>query len=674
MLITLIILAVSAAFFISGKVRSDIVALCALIALLLSHILTPAEALSGFSNSVVIMMVGLFIVGGAIFQTGLAKMISSKLLKLAGKSELKLFLLVMLVTSAIGAFVSNTGTVALMLPIVVSMAANAGMSSGRFLMPLAFASSMGGMMTLIGTPPNLVIQDALTGAGYEPLSFFSFLPVGLICVAVGIIVLLPLTKLFLSDKGRKDEKSATGKSLSELVKEYGLTDNLFRLRAASGSSVSGKTVVDLDLRNRYGLNLMEVRRGEGSQHRFLKTVTQKLASSDTVFEEGDVLYVSGNVNSVSQFAEDFSLEMMDGHSVESTSAAAQGNSLDFYDIGIAEIVLMPSSGIINRTVKDAGFRDKFNVNVLGIRRKKEYILNDLGKEKLHGGDVLLVQGAWDDIGRLSREEADWVVLGQPMEQAAKVTLDYKAPVAGLIMVMMIAMMVFDFIRVEPVTAVLIAAVLMVLTGCLRNVEAAYKTINWETIVLFAAMLPMSLALEKTGVSELISGSLVNSLGSYGPLALMAGIYFTTSLLTMFISNTVTAVLMAPIALQSAVQIGISPVPLLFGVTVAASMCFASPFSTPPNALVMPAGQYTFMDYIKVGLPLQIIMGIVMVLVLPLLSLHDVAQLADVAAPGVVAEFLDGVGVYLLDRLAGLLAYLLDEMVDKHRNVLPSLSQ
>ena len=618
MLITLIILAVSAAFFISGKVRSDIVALCALIALLLSHILTPAEALSGFSNSVVIMMVGLFIVGGAIFQTGLAKMISSKLLKLAGKSELKLFLLVMLVTSAIGAFVSNTGTVALMLPIVVSMAANAGMSSGRFLMPLAFASSMGGMMTLIGTPPNLVIQDALTGAGYEPLSFFSFLPVGLICVAVGIIVLLPLTKLFLSDKGRKDEKSATGKSLSELVKEYGLTDNLFRLRAASGSSVSGKTVVDLDLRNRYGLNLMEVRRGEGSQHRFLKTVTQKLASSDTVFEEGDVLYVSGNVNSVSQFAEDFSLEMMDGHSVESTSAAAQGNSLDFYDIGIAEIVLMPSSGIINRTVKDAGFRDKFNVNVLGIRRKKEYILNDLGKEKLHGGDVLLVQGAWDDIGRLSREEADWVVLGQPMEQAAKVTLDYKAPVAGLIMVMMIAMMVFDFIRVEPVTAVLIAAVLMVLTGCLRNVEAAYKTINWETIVLFAAMLPMSLALEKTGVSELISGSLVSSLGSYGPLALMAGIYFTTSLLTMFISNTVTAVLMAPIALQSAVQIGISPVPLLFGVTVAASMCFASPFSTPPNALVMPAGQYTFMDYIKVGLPLQIIMGIVMVLVLPLL--------------------------------------------------------
>jgi len=211
-----------------------------------------------------------------------------------------------------------------------------------------------------------------------------------------------------------------------------------------------------------------------------------------------------------------------------------------------------------------------------------------------------------------------VVLGQPLAEAAKVTLDYKAPVAAAIMVLMVAMMVFDFIPVAPVTAVMIAGILMVLTGCFRNVEAAYKTINWESIVLIAAMLPMSLALEKTGASEYISNTLVSGLGSYGPIALMAGIYFTTSLMTMFISNTATAVLLAPIALQSAMQIGVSPVPFLFAVTVGASMCFASPFSTPPNALVMPAGQYTFMDYVKVGLPLQIIMGIVMIFVLPLI--------------------------------------------------------
>ena len=644
MLITIIILVLSAVFFVNGKVRSDIVALCALIALLIFQILTPDEALSGFSNSVVIMMIGLFVVGGAIFQTGLAKMISSRILKLAGTSEIRLFLLVMLVTSAIGAFVSNTGTVALMLPIVVSLAMSAGMNPSRLLMPLAFASSMGGMMTLIGTPPNLVIQNTLTSAGLEPLSFFSFLPVGIVCVIVGTLVLMPLSKWFLSKKGQKDDNKRSGKSLKQLVNEYGLSSNLFRLQVIKDSRLLGKTIIDLDIRRKYGLNIMEVRRGDASQHRFLKTITQKFAAPDTMLQAEDILYVTGEFDKVQLFAEDFLLEILGDHATEETQSAT--NSLDFYDIGIAEIVLMPASNLINQTIKEAGFRDKFNVNVLGIRRKKEYLLQDLGNERIHSGDVLLVQGTWnniarlskedsdwvvlgqplaeaakvtlDYIARLSKEDSDWVVLGQPLAEAAKVTLDYKAPVAAAIMVLMVVMMVFDFIPVAPVTAVMIAGILMVLTGCFRNVEAAYKTINWESIVLIAAMLPMSLALEKTGASEYISNTLVNGLGSYGPVALMAGIYFTTSLMTMFISNTATAVLLAPIALQSAIQIGVSPVPFLFAVTVGASMCFASPFSTPPNALVMPAGQYTFMDYVKVGLPLQIIMGIVMIFVLPLI--------------------------------------------------------
>ena len=617
MLTTIIILIVAVAFFVSGKLRSDVVALCALVGLLVFQILTPEEALSGFSNSVVIMMAGLFVVGGGIVQTGLAKMMSSRLLKLAGNSELKLFLLIMFATAGIGAFVSNIATVALMLPIVVGMAASTGVGARRLLMPMAFASSMGGMMTLIGTPPNLVIQNALTSEGFAPLSFFSFLPVGIVCLAVGIVVLLPLSKFYLSGRRRHDEDSRSGKSLGQLVKEYGLSSNLFRLRVPSGANVVGETISKLDVYRRFGLNILELRRSTSSQHRFLKTVTQKLASPDSVINSGDVLYVSGNAEDVSRFAQECNMELMDGHTTEETAGKVD-NKLAFYDIGIAEILITPNSGIINQKVKDVGFRDKYNLNVLGVRRKKDYILQDIGRERIHGGDVLLVQGTWHDVGRLSKEEADWVVLGQPLDEAAKVTLDYKAPVAAAILVMMVVMMVFDFIPVAPVTAVIIAGILMVLTGCFRNVEAAYKTINWETIVLFAAMLPMSLALEKTGASEYISGTLVSGLGAYGPFALMAGVYFTTSLMTMFISNTVTAVLMAPIALQSAVQIGVSPVPFLFAVTVAASMCFASPFSTPPNALVMPAGQYTFMDYVKVGLPLQVVMGGVMVFVLPLL--------------------------------------------------------
>lgn len=617
MWITIAILVISAALFANGRIRSDIVALCALCALLVFQILTPAEALSGFSNSVVIMMVGLFVVGGAIFQTGLAKMISSRILKLAGKSETRLFLLVMLVTAGIGGFVSNTGTVALMLPIVVSLAASANLNASRLLMPLAFASSMG-LFTLIATPPNLVIHEQLVSGGYEGLSFFSFFPVGIICVTVGTLVLLPLTKWFLSKKGGKDSKKGQqNKSLNELVKEYGLSDNLYRLKVVHTSLLKGKTIIDLDIRRQYGLNVIEVRRGVSSQHRFLKgTPPQQITSPRTQLQPDDLLYVRGPRENVERFVVVYQLEMQDANASQEMNK--EGKVLDFYDVGIAEIVLMPSSKLINQTVSECGFRDKFNVNILGIRRNNEYIVRGIAERRVHSGDVLLVQGTWANISRLSQDDTEWVVLGQPLAEAAKVTLDYKAPIAAAIMVLMVCMMVFEFIPVAPVTAVIIAGLLMVLTGCFRNVEAAYKTINWESIVLIAAMMPMSMALEKTGASEYISNSLVSGLGVYGPFALMAGIYFTTSLMTMFISNTATAVLLAPIAMNSAIQIGVDPTPFLFAVAVAASMCFASPFSTPPNALVMPAGQYTFMDYIKVGLPLQIIMGIVMVFVLPLL--------------------------------------------------------
>ena len=613
MFITLIILAVTAAFFAVGKIRSDVVALCALILLMAFGILTPDEALSGFSNSVVIMMVGLFVVGGAIFQTGLAKMISGRIMKLAGDSELRLFLLVMAVTSAIGAFVSNTGTVALMLPIVVSLAAKAKVEAGRLLMPLAFASSMGGMLTLIGTPPNLVIQDALTAEGYEPLSFFSFTPVGLVCIAVGVVVLLPLSRMFLGKKGRADEGGRMkAKSLEQLVSEYRLADNLSRYMVGRGSSMAGKTMAELDIRNRYGLSVLELRRVTTRQKGLIRNVSQVPAGPKTVVQEGDVIYLTGEKEQAVRLAADYSL------STPPKDAAAGDDRLDFYDIGMAEIVLLPASSLVGRQVSEAGFRSKYGVNIMGIRRKGEYIMDGLAAVRLHAGDVLLVQGTWASISRLGNEEENWVVLGQPLEEAAKVTLDYKAPLAACIMLLMVAMMVFDFIPVAPVTAVMIAAVLMVLTGCFRSVEAAYKTINWESVVLIAAMMPMSVALEKTGASAAISHTLVSGLGGYGPYVLLAGIYFTTSLLTMFISNTATAVLMAPIAFASATEVGLSPYPFLFAVALGASMCFASPFSTPPNALVMQAGRYTFMDYVKVGLPLQIIMGVVMVFVLPLM--------------------------------------------------------
>ena len=630
MTITLIVLVITVAMFIWGRVRADIVALTALAALLVLGILTPAEALAGFSSPIVIMMIGLFVVGGAIMQTGLAKLTGNKLMALSRGNETITFLLVMLVTSFIGAFVSNTGTVALMMPIIMSLAAGSGMQSSRFLMPLAFAGSLGGMLTLIGTPPNLVIDEVLTAAGYQPLAFFSFFPVGIIVIAIGIIVLMPLSKIFLS-KSQGNKKKKNAKSLDDLVDEYRLLDNLHRYIVPSSRTsaardengnqldIVGKTLKELSIQKKYGVSIIEIRNEKKSRLGLVKDVNQNMAKSSSTIQVHDTLYIIGDEQKMQHFAQDYGLRKM------------KDVKIDFYDLGLTEIVVMPTSNFAGLRIGEANLRKRFGINVLGVKRGSsssssseggrggsEYITDNLIAAKLHVGDMLLVQGEWTNLAHLTADTTNWVVLDQPEKTADKVLLDYKAPVAAAIMLLMIAMMVFDFIPVAPVTAVIIAGLLTVFAGCFRNVEAAYKTINWESIVLIAAMMPMSTALEKTGASALVSQGLVDSLGAMGPTALLAGIYFTTSLMTMFISNTATAVLMAPIALVAAQQVGVSPYSFLFAVTLGASMCFASPFSTPPNALVMKAGGYTFMDYVKVGLPLQIIIGVVMTFVLPLL--------------------------------------------------------
>ena len=572
MTLTLIVLGLTVALFILGRIRSDVVALSALAVLMVAGVLSPTEALAGFSSSVVIMMAGLFVVGGAIFQTGLARETGKRMMGLAQGNETRAFLLVMLTTSVIGAFVSNTGTVALMMPIIVSMAAQAGFSSGRMLMPLAFAGSLGGMLTLIGTPPNLVINEALIEGGYKGLSFFSFLPVGLIVIAIGVVYLLPLSKTLVR-KQRAKRNTEADKSLNDLVEEYQLADSLRRYYVPAGSGM-------------------------------VRNVSQSIVTGDTVIGKGDILYLVGRKEGMEELEHEWGLERM------------KGATIDFYDIGIAELVLLPSSKLVGATISEARPREQYGLTVLGIRRGEEYIYDDLGEKHLHGGDVLLVQAQWEDLLALDNELDNWVVMGRPDKSISKVTLDYKAPMAALIMLLMVVVMVMGW--AEPVTAVIVAALLTVLTGCFRKVEDAYKTINWESLVLIAAMMPMSTALEKTGVSAMVSAQLVGVLGEAGPYALLAGIYFTTSLLTMFISNTATAVLMAPIAFTAAQQTGVSPYAFLLAVTLGASMCFASPFSTPPNALVMKAGHYTFMDYVRIGLPLQVIIGVAMTFLLPML--------------------------------------------------------
>lgn len=612
-MITLAVLAASSLLFITGKIRSDLVALCALLILMVTGVLTPAEALSGFSSSVLIMMIGLFVVGGGIFQTGLAKMASSRLLLLAGHGETRLLVTVMLATSLIGAFISNTGTVAVMMPIVVSLARAANVHPGQLLMPLAFSGSLGGMLTLIGTPPNLIIQETLVAAGYKALGFFTFTPVGLLVIATGVLGMLALRRLLPRRAAGEDGPDEEAGTLQRLAVKYQLAQNLFRIRVSRGSPLIGHTLKELDITGRHGVGIIEIRRRESARDQLLKTIQQEIAGPGTVVEEGDVLYVQGSFERVRAFAEAEGVTLLDhrvaeDHTLLSSYATEQ--------VGIAEGMVAPDSSLIGKTVHESGIREHYRLNVLGIQRKGAILLQHIGEMKIRLGDVLLLQGEWKNIARLAKEQTDVVVIGQPLEEARKVTMDRKAPIAAGIMLLMIALLVTEW--VPAVAAVMLAAILMVAFGCVRGMEEAYRSINWESIVLIGAMIPVSTAVEKTGAAALLSDWLVGSLGGFGPLALLAGVYFATSLLTLFISNTACAVLLSPIALAAAEQTGASPYPFLFAVTVGASMCFASPFSTPPNALVMSAGRYTFGHYIKVGLPLQLLMGSVMILALPLL--------------------------------------------------------
>lgn len=612
--ITLLILIGASIMFVSGKVRSDLVAVCALTLLVVLGVLTTNEALAGFSSSVVIMMIGLFVVGGAIFKTGLAKIISGKLLKLAGTNETRVLITAMLSASLMGSFISNTGTIAVMLPVVLSLASATNVNPRRLLMPIAFAGSMGGMLTLIGSPPNLVVSETLQKSGYGTLTFFDFTPTGLICLVVGTTLTVLISSFFLKGKNKGNSNKKKERSLDELANQYSLAKNLYRIRLNKESPMIEKTLKDLSIANLYRVQIVEVRRRQSHKNPFFKTIDYEMARSDTMLHENDIIYVTGQYEDVQQFAEHQKLTILGDDILEKEHIEVL-DGLATPNIGIAEVLIPSNSKHINQLVKHSGFRENYNVNILGIQRKGIRLLTNLKEEKIKAGDALLIQGEWKHISRLSLEHQDVVLVGQPSQAAASIPLNHKAPIAALIMVLMIIAMIINV--VPSVICVMVAAILMVVTGCLPNMESAYKTVNWEVIVLIGAMIPMSTAVEKTGAAALISRELVSALGGYGPIVLLAGVYLATSFMTLFVSNTACAVLFAPISLAAATAMGVNPVPFMLAVSIGASMCFAVPFSTPANALVMPVGKYKFIDYVKVGLPVQLLLGFVMIFAIPL---------------------------------------------------------
>lgn len=588
-----------------GRIRSDVIALCSMLALVLTGIITPEEGLAGFSNSVVIMIAGLFIVGGAITQTGLARLISNKVLSLAGESELRLFYLVIMVTILLGLFVSNTGTVAILMPIVVTIASQSGVDARRLLMPMAFACSISGMMTLIGTPPTLIVHNSLVESGHEGLHFFTTLPVGLVILLICGTLLRPLSKLLARSGETAMDTKRMRKSPEQLSRQYNLLEDLYRLRIEEGSFLRKKTLAELDLTGRFHCSVIGVK---GVHLGARATVP----TAETMLHRGFVLHMSGAYEDVQKLAEEACLTFLDD---EQEGQRTFSGRLSFSEYGLAEVVVKHGSRLVGRHISDTDLRQTYGISVVGLQRNRSYITHRLSRATLQEGDMLLVQGTWEDIERLGGQEADLILLGEPATEASKAIISERGPVAAAIIFLMILAMILDWL--PPVMAVLIADILLILTRCFRSVKDAIGTISWESVILFAAMIPLATAMDNTGLSAMISGGIVSGLGTYGPYAVLAGIMLGTQVLTMFISNTATAVLFAPIALQAASALGVSPIPFMIGVSVAASMCFMSPFATPPNAMVMSVGKYSFMDYVRVGLPLQVIVIAAMVWLLPL---------------------------------------------------------
>lgn len=581
----------------------------ALLALVIMGILEPVEALAGFSNSVVIMIAGLFVIGAGLLNTGLAQMAGNFLLKVSGDSEKKLFFFLLIIVACVGAFMSNTGTVALMLPVVISIAHSIKASPSKYLIPLAYVGSLSGLLTLIASPPNLIVSQTLEDYGFDKLSFFQVTPIGIVAMIVGIIYLYFVRNTIIPNYKRRGQANESYElSPKKLAKEYHLGGSLFRVKVTNDSKMIDKRLADLSIPRNYRVFILKIERPANEGLRILPMTYQEMAGPNSVIHANDTLFVQGMKENVEKFATDFELTVLKDQSLT--------DKLLTNELGMAEVLLTPHSRFINKTVESIGFREKYNLNVIGINRRGKYVLSNMRKTPLRFGDALLVQGAWDDIELLLNETRDVVVLGQPQELASKASASGKAPIAAAIMALIVLLMIFEIL--PAVITVLIGAVLMVLTGCLRNMDDAYSEMNFESIILIAAMLPMATALEKTGGMELISTSIINTLGGYGALGVLIGLYWITIIFGQVISNTATAVLFAPIAMNAAIAMDANPYTFAMAIAAASAMAFLTPFSSPTNALVLTAGGYKFFDFVKVGAPLQVVMFIAMIILIPFL--------------------------------------------------------
>jgi di/tricarboxylate transporter len=601
LLIVLGLLVAAIAMFVADKPRMDVVALIMIVALPATGIISMNEALAGFADANVVLIAALFVIGEGLVRTGVARRLGDWLYARAGSSETKLLVLLMLAVGGLGSVMSSTAVVAIFIPVVLRISQNTGVAPSRLMMPLSFAALISGMLTLVATTPNLVVNAELVRSGSAGFGFFAFTPFGLPVLLLGVVYMLFARRWLSAGTGSAD--AAGPPSQRQWVDKYKLADRERRATITAASPLIGKTLGEVKMRI-HGINLLAIERSR----RFGMQVIRP--TRETEFLVGDTLLLDmlKPHEEVDALRREYALEEISLPESDYFTDRTQ-------ELGMAEALVPPESGLIGQSVLQARVRSDSGLTVVGLRRGRTVHGYGLLNETLKAGDTLLLVGFWSEIRKLDRPGGDLIVLNLPAELHEVLPAPDKAPQALAVLALVVGLMISGF--VPNVQAALFGCLLMGLLGCV-DMKSAYGAISWKSLVLIVGMLPFSVALQRTGGVDLAADGLIALVGGATPRLVLGTLFAITALLGLFISNTATAVLMAPVALAIAHDLGASPYPFAMIVALAATSAFMTPISSPVNTLVVGPGNYGFFDFVRMGVPFTLIVLVVSVLLVPLL--------------------------------------------------------
>jgi len=588
-LLTLSILGAALVLFLSERIRPDLVALLVVAALGTTGVLTPVEAFSGFGSPAVAVIVAIFVLAEGLRVTGVTDRIGTLLLRLAGAGEKRLVMVVMVAGAFLSLFMNNTAAASLLLPAASSAGRKAGVSLSRLLMPLAFATMLGGTATLF-TTANLVVGDILKEAGYRGYGVLDFAPVGLPLVLAGVVYMGLWGVRFLPRQSPTEEVRA---AQADLVALYRLGERLFRARVRPGSPLDGKSLAECAFREACGATVLAIERRD--------RVTLS-PPPEAVLQVGDVLQLAGKREEFGTMEREGCLEVL-------AADAGAGAPLESESVAVVEAVLSPRSALTGQTLISSHFREKYGMTALALWRAGSPTRSGIREMELRFGDALLLQGPRERLDVL-RAEPDLIVLGAGLPPSPP-------PGRGRVAVAIfcLALLLSGLGWLPTSLALLAGALAMVLVRVLPS-DGAYSAVEWRTIVLVAGMLPVSTAMAKSGAADLLARALVAGLGAAGPLALVCGFFAVAAALAQAMSGTAVAAIVAPIAILAAQRLGVEPRAVAMAVVLGSSMTFPTPLGHPVNLLVMGPGGYRFRDFLVVGLPLALLLFALTAVLLP----------------------------------------------------------